>query len=131
MSKSNSIPYERCVGGDQALNEAARILAKFGCQSFGHMIDAERGCTIVQFKFQGHQVSLEASWKGYAAAYLKVHPCDPLPAIAEKLAAELRRARCRIVHAPGQPSEAGETCKRCEALAEYDAFVAIVQVPKT
>jgi hypothetical protein len=74
VSKSNSIPYERCTGGDQALNEAAKILAKFGCQSFGHMIDAERGCTIVQFKFQGHQVSLEASWKGYAAAWLKAHP---------------------------------------------------------
>jgi len=71
---SKSIPYEDCVGGDNALAEIGKILAKFGCQSFGHMIDAERGCTIVQFKFQGHQVSLEASWRGYAAAYLKAHP---------------------------------------------------------
>lgn len=71
---SKSIPYESCTGGDQALNEIGKILAKFGCQSFGHMTDAERGSTIVQFKFQGHQVSLEASWKGYAAAYLKAHP---------------------------------------------------------
>lgn len=71
---SKSIPYESCVGGDQALNEVGKILAKFGCQSFGHMIDAERGCTIVQFKFRDQQISLEASWKGYAAAYRKVHP---------------------------------------------------------
>lgn len=71
---SPSIPYEDCRGGDNALSEIGKILGKFGCQSFGHMIDAERGCTIVQFKFQGHQVSLEASWKGYAAAWLKAHP---------------------------------------------------------
>lgn len=76
MSKSNSIPYERCVGGDQALNEIGKILAKFGCQSFGHMIDAERGATIVQFKYRDQQISLEASWKGYAAAYKKAHPRD-------------------------------------------------------
>lgn len=69
-----SIPYEDCRGGDNALAEIGKILGKFGCQSFGHMTDQERGCTIVQFKFQGHQVSLEASWKGYAAAWLKAHP---------------------------------------------------------
>jgi hypothetical protein len=77
MSRSTSIPYEGCVGGAAALAEIGKILGKFGCQSFGHMIDQERGCTIVQFKFQGHQVSLEASWKGYAAAYLKAHPYNP------------------------------------------------------
>ncbi len=74
MSKSNSIPYEDCVGGDNALNATAKILEKFGCQSFGHMIDAERGMTIVHFKWRGQQISLEASWKGYAAAYKKAHP---------------------------------------------------------
>lgn len=71
---SKSIPYESCVGGDQALNEIAKILAKFGCQSFGHMTDAENGKTIVQFKWRNQQISLEASWKGYAAAYKKAHP---------------------------------------------------------
>jgi hypothetical protein len=52
VSKSNSIPYESCSGGDQALAEIAKILAKFGCQSFGHMTDAENGKTIVQFKWR-------------------------------------------------------------------------------
>jgi len=71
---SKSLPYESASGGDGALAEIQRILGKFGCESFGNMIDAERGMTIVQFKYRGRQISLEASWKGYAAAWLKVHP---------------------------------------------------------
>lgn len=71
---SNSIPYESCRGGDQALVEIGKILAKFGCQSFGHMTDTENGKTIVQFKWRNQQISLEASWKGYAAAWQKAHP---------------------------------------------------------
>ena len=38
------------------------------------MTDAERGCTMVQFRHRSRVVSLEASWKGYAAAWLKLHP---------------------------------------------------------
>lgn len=68
------LPYEDSVAGDKALVEIQRILAKFGCQSFGTMIDSERGCTIVQFKWRDRQISLEASWKGYAAAWQKAHP---------------------------------------------------------
>lgn len=70
----STIPYETCVGGDAALAEIGKVLNKFGCQSFGHMTDAENGKTIVQFKWRDQQISLEASWKGYAAAYLKAHP---------------------------------------------------------
>lgn len=66
-----TIPYETSTSGDSALNELQKALAKFGCQSFGTMIDAERGVTIVQFKHQGRVVQLEASWKGYATALLK------------------------------------------------------------
>lgn len=69
-----SIPYEDATSGDKALIEVQRILAKFGCQSFGTMIDAERGLTIVQFKWRDRQISLEASWKGYANAWQKAHP---------------------------------------------------------
>jgi hypothetical protein len=68
------IPYEAATSGDKALVDLQRALAKFGCQSFGTMTDAERGCTIVAFKHRGRTVSLEASWKGYAAAWLKAHP---------------------------------------------------------
>ena len=69
-----SLPYEASTAGEKALVEIQRILSKFGCQSFGTMIDAERGCTIVQFKWRERQISLEASWKGYAAAWQKAHP---------------------------------------------------------
>lgn len=73
MSKS-SLPYETSTAGDKALTELQRVLAKFGCQTFGTMTDQERGMTIVQFKWKNRQISLEASWKGYAAAWLKAHP---------------------------------------------------------
>lgn len=69
-----TLPYETSTAGDKALIEIQRILAKFGCQSFGTMTDAERGLTIVQFKWRDRQISLEASWKGYAAAWQREHP---------------------------------------------------------
>lgn len=69
-----SLPYETATAGDKALIELQRTLAKFGCQSFGTMTDAERGVTIVQFKWRNRHVSLEASWKGYAQTWLKEHP---------------------------------------------------------
>lgn len=69
-----SLPYENATSGDKALVEIQRILAKFGCASFATGIDAERGVTVVQFKHRGRVVSLEASWKGYAGAWLKCHP---------------------------------------------------------
>lgn len=69
-----SLPYESATSGERALNEVQKILAKFGCQSFGTMIDAERGLTIVQFKWRNRTISLEASWKGYAVAWQKAHP---------------------------------------------------------
>ena len=71
---ANSLPYESSTAGDKALIEAQNVLGKFGCQSFGTMIDAEKGATIVQFKWRDRTVMLEASWKGYAAAWLKAHP---------------------------------------------------------
>lgn len=69
-----TLPYESSTAGERALAETQNILAKFGCQQFGTMTDAERGCTIVQFKYRERQISLEANWRGYAAAWQKVHP---------------------------------------------------------
>jgi hypothetical protein len=74
MAQRKSMPYEDATAGEKALVEVQRVLAKFGCQSFGTMVDAERGCTLVQFKYRDRQISLEANWKGYAAAWQKVHP---------------------------------------------------------
>ena len=69
-----TLPYETSTAGDKALIELQRTLQKFDCQSFGTMIDAERGCTIVAFKWRDRNISLEASWKGYAQAWSKRHP---------------------------------------------------------
>ena len=69
-----SIPYSTATSGDKALLELQRTLGKFGCQSFGTMTDSEKGETIVQFRWRNRDVSLRASWKGYAAAWLKDHP---------------------------------------------------------
>lgn len=69
-----TLPYADATAGDRALAELQKILAGFGCQRFGTMTDQERGVTIVQFTWQTRTVSLEASWKGYAAAWLKAHP---------------------------------------------------------
>ncbi len=69
-----SVPYETATSGERALMEIQKVLGKFGCQSFGTMTDAERGMTVVQFKYRERQISLEASWKGYAGAWQKAHP---------------------------------------------------------
>lgn len=69
-----SIPYATASSGDKALMELQRTLGKFGCQCFGTMTDAEKGETIVQFRWRNRDVSLRASWKGYAAAWLKDKP---------------------------------------------------------
>ena len=38
-----SLPYENSTAGHKALAELQKVLAKFGCQTFGTMTDAERG----------------------------------------------------------------------------------------
>ena len=69
-----SIPYQSSTAGASALAELQKILGKFGCATFGTMTDVERGMTIVQFRWRDRNVSLEASWKGYAVAWLKENP---------------------------------------------------------
>lgn len=69
-----SLPYEDSSSGEAALAELQRILSKFGCGTFGTMTDQDQGKTIVQFRHRDRNISLEASWKGYAVAWLKVHP---------------------------------------------------------
>lgn len=65
-----SLPYETSSAKDP-LSELQKVLNKFGCSTFGTMMDTERGLTIVQFSHRGRRVTVEASWKGYAQALLK------------------------------------------------------------
>lgn len=60
-----------------------------------------------------------------------------LPAIAERLAKVLRNMPCVCVVTGSWPRFKAEvkahperTCARCKALAEYDAWTSIVQMPK-
>lgn len=69
-----TLPYENATSGAKAMDEIQRILQRFGCSSFGHMTDFENGKLIVQFKYKDMPISVDASFKGYAAAWLKENP---------------------------------------------------------
>lgn len=69
-----SLPYENATSGANALEEIGKILTKFGCARFGTMTDNEAGELLVQFSHRGKDVSVKASYRGYAAAWLKEHP---------------------------------------------------------
>ncbi|MBN8422859.1 MAG: hypothetical protein J0L73_28380 [Verrucomicrobia bacterium] len=69
-----TLPYENATSGDKALSEIQFLLSKFGCTAFGTMVDTLKGTTMVQFRWREQNVSIETSWKGYYAAWLKAHP---------------------------------------------------------
>ena len=69
-----TLPYENATSGDAALGEIRKVLTKFGCARFGTMTDTEAGELIVQFSYRGMDVTARASYRGYAAAWLKEHP---------------------------------------------------------
>lgn len=69
-----SLPYENATSGAKALDQAQLALRRWGCSRFGVMEDYERRCVIVQFHWRGRDVHLEASWQGYAEAWLREHP---------------------------------------------------------
>lgn len=68
------LPYSHATAGPNAIRKVEKILSAFGCQSFGTMTDAERGVMIVAFKWRDQQVHIEASYKGYAAAWKRENP---------------------------------------------------------
>ena len=68
-----SLPYATATSGQRAMDEIHKTLRRFGCSSFGSMMDEEHGDLIVQFNFRGTPVSIKASINGYAAAWLKEH----------------------------------------------------------
>lgn len=69
-----SLPYENATSGSAALEEIRKVLTKFGCARFGTLTDNENGELIVQFTYRGRDVTAKASYRGYAAAWLKEHP---------------------------------------------------------
>lgn len=69
-----SLPYENATSGAGAIEETRKILTKFGCARFGSMTDNEKGELLIQFTHRGRDVIARASYRGYAAAWLKEHP---------------------------------------------------------
>ena len=72
-----TLPYENATAGDKAIGEIQRLLRGFGCSKFGSMIDDEAKEIMVQFESRGRVVSVRASIRGYAAAWLREHPHTP------------------------------------------------------
>lgn len=68
------LPYESATSGERALGDIQKLLRGFGCNKFGSMIDDQEQTILVQFEYRGRPVSIKASIKGYAQAWLKAHP---------------------------------------------------------
>lgn len=68
------LPYENATSGEKALGEIQKLLRGFGCAKFGSVSDDEAQEVLVQFEYRGRPVSVKASVRGYAAAWLKQHP---------------------------------------------------------
>jgi hypothetical protein len=69
-----ALPYESATSGERALGEIQKLLRGFGCTKFGSMSDDEAKEILIQFEYRGRPVSVKASIRGYAAAYLREHP---------------------------------------------------------
>lgn len=69
-----ALPYSTATSGEKALGEIQKLLRAFGCNKFGSMVDDAAGELLVQFEYRGRMVSVKASTKGYAAAWLKENP---------------------------------------------------------
>jgi hypothetical protein len=72
-----ALPYEKASSGAGALDDIRKVLTRFGCSRFGTMTDNEAGELIVQFTYRGRDVTVKASFRGYAAAWLAEHPHTP------------------------------------------------------
>jgi hypothetical protein len=69
-----TLPYSNATSGERALGEMQKLLRAFGCNKFGSMVDDGAGELLVQFEYRGRPVSVKASTKGYAAAWLRANP---------------------------------------------------------
>ena len=69
-----ALPYENATAGNRALDDIRKILTNFGASRFGTMTDNEKQEIMVQFTYKGRDISVKASMRGYAAAWLNEHP---------------------------------------------------------
>ena len=72
-----ALPYQNATSGQNAINEVQKILRGFGCTKFATGEDFDKGEVFIQFEHRGRMVSLNASARGYAGAWLKENPWTP------------------------------------------------------
>lgn len=69
-----SMPYANSTSGRSAMDDIRKTIQAFGCSKFAPMEDFAEGKVIIQFEYRGRMVQVEASAKGYAAAWLRANP---------------------------------------------------------
>lgn len=69
-----ALPYQNATSGVNARAETVKILRGFKCEKVGFMDEFSTGTVILAFVWRGRQVQLQASGKGWAAAFLKENP---------------------------------------------------------
>lgn len=120
---TTALPYQTAKNGAGALAETHKILSKFGCESFGTMIDAERGVTMVQFRWRGRIVALEASWRGYAAAYMRHNPSRGRIPVAERDRRAIEQAKLSVCSALRDWVKGQITAIECGVMSFEAAFM--------
>ncbi|WP_246661321.1 hypothetical protein [Rhizobium sp. MHM7A] len=56
------------------MDDIRKTIQAFGCSKFAPMEDFAEGKVVIQFEYRGRMVQVEASAKGYAAAWLRQNP---------------------------------------------------------
>ena len=67
-------PDARLTQLKAAIDEMQRVVRGFGADRFGHMEDFARGEVTIQFVYRAVPVTIKASSKGYAMAWLRQNP---------------------------------------------------------
>lgn len=69
-----TVPYENATSGQGARAEITKLLQNFGCSSVGFMDNFDDHSILLAFTWRGRPIQMQASAKGWAAAYLKENP---------------------------------------------------------
>lgn len=69
-----TLPYSNSSSGRAAMDDISKTIQAFGCSKFAPMEDFEAGKVTIQFEYRQRMVQIEASARGYAAAWLRENP---------------------------------------------------------
>lgn len=69
-----TLPYAKATSGRNAMEDIRKTLMAFGASKMAPVEDFENGTVKIVFEHRGREVEVEASAKGYAAAWLRENP---------------------------------------------------------